>query len=134
MGQNVQLETKVIKRFVNKNRQDRYLQFILTQKNRQKFINELPHFQDFIWSLFKHIDKNEEQITLMMLKKNRLKDKSCYVISFDPIIDTQIMEVTEAIKEVVNNNMGTILVFGDAEIVLYGGEEIKSRYISILNI
>ncbi|GEM_PF-896047 len=132
MGHNIHLESKVIKRFVNKNRQDRYLQFILTQKNRQKFINELPHFRDFNWSLFEALDKNEEQITLMMLKNNKLYEKPCYIISFDPSIDTKTMEVTDAFREVVNFNMGTILVFGDAELVLYGGEEIKSRFISIL--
>ncbi len=132
MGQNIDLESKVIKRFVNKKKQDRYLQFILTQKNRQKFINELPHFHDFNWSLFELLDKNVEQIILMMLKKYKLNDKSCYIISYDPNIDTQIMEMTEGIREVVNYNMGTILVLGDAELVLYGGEEIKSRYISSL--
>ena len=130
MGQNIDLELKVIKRFVDNRRQERYVQFISQPKNRQKFIEELPHFQDFKWSLFKHLNKDEEQILLALLQKYKLMDKNCYIISFDPEIDTLTMGVRQAIEEVVNYNMGTILVFGDAELIFYGGEELKSRYVS----
>ena len=132
MGQNIDLELKVIKRFVDDRRQERYLQFIAQPKNRQKFINELPHFRDFKWSLFEEVNKDEQQFLFLLLQKYKLTDKNCYIISFDPEIDTATMEVRQAIEEVVNYNMGTILVFGDAEFIFYGGEELKSRYVSKL--
>lgn len=130
MEQNINLEAKVIQRFVNKDKQERYLGFVSSPKNRWKFTNELPHFQDFKWNLFELLDKNEEVTILAALKRNNLHQKSCYVISFDPEIDTKEIDVSDAIAQIINYNMGTILVFGDAEIIVYGGEEVKSRYIS----
>ena len=130
MKQNIDLEAKVIQRFVNKDKQERYLGFVSAPKNRWKFTNELPHFQDFKWNLFEPLDKNEEFTILAGLKRNNLHQKSCYIISFDPEIDTKEIDVSEAIAQIINYNMGTILVFGNAEMIVYGGEEVKSRYIS----
>ena len=130
MKQNIDLEARVIQRFVNKDKQERYLGFISSPKNRWKFINELPHFKDFKWNLLEAISKDEENTILAAMKSYNLHQNSCYVISFDPKIDTKEMDVSDAIGEVANYNMGTILVFGDAKMIVYGGEEIKSTYIS----
>jgi hypothetical protein len=42
------------------------------------------------------------------------------------------MDVRDAINGVVNYNMGTIHVFEDVNLIVYGGEAFKSRYISKL--
>jgi hypothetical protein len=130
MNQNIDLEAKVIQRFVKKDKQERYLGFVSSSKNRWKFTKELPHFKDFKWNLFEALDKNEDFTILTALQGSNLHGKSCYVISFDPEIDTKEMDVSDAIAQIINYNMGTILVFGDAEMIVYGGEEVKSRYIS----
>jgi len=44
MGQNLDLEIKVIKRFINKSKQDRYIQFVNSLKNQPKLIL-LPHLR-----------------------------------------------------------------------------------------
>ncbi len=52
MEQDVVLEIRVINKFVTETKQNRYIQFISTPKNRNKFIRELAHFGDLNFSLF----------------------------------------------------------------------------------
>jgi hypothetical protein len=129
MTQNVDLEIKVIKRFVDKAKQDRYIQFVSSPKNRQKFISDLPHFNFFQWDLFDPVKGNEAQAIVQALQKNGVADKTCYVISENTGIDTKTLGTKEAINETVGYGMGTILVFGDADMI-YFENEMKSRFIS----
>jgi hypothetical protein len=129
MTQNADLEIKVIKRFVDKAKQHRYIQFVSSPKNRQKFISDLPHFNFFQWDLFDPVKGNEGQAIVQALQKNGVADKTCYVISENTGIDTKTLGTKEAINETVGYGMGTILVFGDADMI-YFESEMKSRFIS----
>lgn len=130
MTQNIELEIKVIKKFINKDKQDRYIQFVSLQKNRQKFISDLSHFNFLKWDLFDDVNGNEENIIIGALQKNHVDYKSCYVISENVDIDTKTLEVKEAIKETIGFGMGTILVFGNAEMIFYECETMNTRFIS----
>lgn len=130
MTQNVDLEIKVIKKFVDKAKQDRYIQFVSSPKNRYKFINDLAHFNFFKWDLFDNVKGIEEHIILKALQKNNVASKTCYVISENADIDTKTLDTKMAISETVGYSMGTILVFGDAEIIFFESETINTRYIS----
>lgn len=130
MTQNLNLEIEVIKRFVNKTKQDRYIQFVSTTKNRHKFINDLSHFNFLKWDKFDKVEGNEEQIILATLQKNKVADKNCYVISENNEIDTKTLDTKDAISETVGYGMGTILVFGNADIIYYECETMNTRYIS----
>ena len=130
MAQNVELEIEVIRRFIEKTKQDRYLQFIKTAKNRRKFLNTLAHSDSFNWDLFKEVTKNEMQVILEALNKNKIPMGECYIISENSKLDTKTMDPIQAISETVGRGMGTILVFGKADIIFYESEESKSRYIS----
>ena len=130
MTQNIHLEIKVIKRFVDKAKQDRYTQFVASLKNRHKFISDLSHFNFFQWDLFEAVKGNEEQAILQALQKNGVADKTCYVISENTHIDTKTLDAREAISETVGHGMGTILVFGDAEIIYFESETMNTRFIS----
>ena len=130
MTQNVELEIKVIKRFVDKAKQDRYIQFVSSPKNRHKFISDLSHFNFFKWDLFEAVKGKEEQAILQALQKNGVTDKACYVISENSDIDSKTLSTREAISETVGYGMGTILVFGDAEVIYFESETINTRFIS----
>jgi hypothetical protein len=130
MTQNLSLEIEVIKKFVDKTKQDRYIQFISTAKNRHKFINQLSHFNFLKWEKFDKVENNEEQTILATLQKNKVVNKRCYIISENKNIDTRTLDVQEAISETVGYGMGTILVFGNADIIYYESEEMNTRYIS----
>ena len=130
MTQNLQLEIKVIKKFVDKAKQERYIQFVSSQKNRYKFIRDLSHFNDFKWDLFDAVNGNEEQIILQALQNNNIVSKTCYVISENADIDARIIEIKKAISETAGYSMGTILVFGDADMIYFESESMNTRFIS----
>lgn len=130
MTQNTDLEIRVIKRFVHKAKQDRYIHFVSLPKNRDKFISDLPHFNFFRWELFDTVKGNEEQAILQALRKNGVADKTCYIISENTDIDTQTLDTKEAISQTVGYGMGTILVFGDADMIYFESETMNTRFIS----
>ena len=130
MTQNTDLEIKVIKKFVDKAKQDRYIQFVSSAKNRHKFINVLSHFNFFQWDLFEAVKGNEQQVILQTLQKNGVADKTCYLISENADIDTKTLDTKEAISETVGYGMGTILVFGNADMIYFESETMNTRFIS----
>ena len=124
-------EEILIKKFVEKEKQDRYLTFLSKDKTRNKFTEILYHFNDFNWKLFREIAGSENERETINLKVNSAKNIStCSVISADPDLDGKVLSVDAAIKKAVGIE-GTILIFGDADIVYYEGEAPKRRYISI---
>ena len=130
MIQDLVLEIRVIKKFVTETKQDRYIQFISTPKSRKKFIRELAHFNDLNFSLFQHNSEIDERVILETLSKNKIQSKTCYIISENVELDTKRLDISQAIEASLGFDMGTILVFGDADIIVYQGEEIKSSYMS----
>lgn len=81
--------------------------------------------------MFREIPRseNEGQVIALKIKSNK-NISTCSVISTDPEYDGKVMSVEEAIKNAIGIE-GTILIFGEADIVYYEGEAPKSRYISI---
>lgn len=126
-----QQERTLIKKFVIRDKQDRYLTFLENDKTRKKFRKELYHFNDFNWNLFREIPGNEIECETIAKRVNSKKNIStCSIISANTQYDGQILTVDEAIQNVVGIE-GIILIFGDAEIVYYEGEAPKNRYISL---
>ena len=124
-------EQILIKKFISKDKQDRYLGFLDQDKNRKKFTKELYHFKDFNWELFREISGNETVWTTIAKRVDSNKNIStCSIISANSEYDGKIMSFDEALKNIVGIE-GTILIFGDAEIVYYEGEPPKNRYISL---
>jgi len=124
-------EQTLIKKFISKDKQDRYLAFLGKDQNRKKFTKELYHFKDFNWELFREISGNETVWATIATRVNNNKNIStCSIISANSEYDGKIMAFDEAIKNIVGTE-GTILIFGDAEIVYYEGEPPKNRYISL---
>lgn len=126
-----QAEQTLIKRFVVKDKQERYLGFIGKDKTRSKFTNELYHFKDFNWKMFREIPGSEYGRNAILARVNGKKSiKSCQVVSANSEFDGKTLPIGEAIENIVGEE-GTILIFGNAEIVYYEGEAPDNRYISI---
>lgn len=129
MTTNLDLESKVIERFVTKSKKERYLTFIKSDKNRKKFLKELSHFNDLKRDLFEEIKGNELQILRDRIKSlGNIKD--CYIISELSEFDQKRHEIDSALSEVIGRGMGTIIVFGDAEMIFYEEEGPSVRWIS----
>jgi hypothetical protein len=126
-----QEERTLIKKFVIKDRQERYLSFLAEDKTRHKFTEALYHFRDFNWKLFREVrgTENEGQAIASKVKGNK-SISTCLVISANPDYDGMVLTVDEAIEHAIGIE-GTILIFGDAEVVYYEGEAPGNRYISI---
>jgi hypothetical protein len=125
----IELETLVIERFIVKTKHNRYLTFIKSDKIRYKFTLELAHFRDLRQELFDEIKGNERKII-----KDRIKSlgniNDCYLISENSELDRKRLDIDTALNDTIGNGMGTLIVFGNAEIVFYEGEGPSDRWIS----
>lgn len=129
MTSNIDIETKVIQRFVVKAKRDRYLGFIKNDKTREKFINELHHMNFLQKDLFETVEGNEYEFIKQRL--NVLANiKDCYVISENQRIDKKRLDIETALTETIGADQGTLLVFGDAEILYSEAEGFNNRLIS----
>jgi hypothetical protein len=128
---NTQLEIEVIEKFVRKEKQSRYKQFISSDKNRRKFVRELSHFKDFKLEMFEEIKDNQGDIILRQLKLIKGDRNNCYVISENAVIDQKQLSIEEAIS-FLDSDLATILVFGKAEMIYYEGEPPNNKVISKL--
>lgn len=129
MTSDINIETKVIQRFVIKPKRDRYLGFINNMKTREKFINDLHHMNFLQQDLFDKVEGNEREFI-----KHRLSFlgniKDCYVISENNRIDKKRLDIDTALTKVIGADQGTLLVFGDAEILYSEAEGFNNRLIS----
>jgi exopolysaccharide biosynthesis protein len=118
------LEIRVIKKFFKKEKQDRYIGFVSSGKNRQKFIRELSHLKDLQWNLFEEVSSFYPK-QIQGFKSNQ----ACYVISEDTSVDQTFIAVDE-IHELTDSGNAFILVFGAADQMYYEGEPPFNRYMS----
>ena len=125
----IELEIKVITKFLNSAKRDRYVNFIKNKKNRLKFLNDLSNVDFLNQELFEKVDGNESEII-----KDRIKSigniKDCYVISENKNIDQKRMSIENALIETIGADEGTLLIFGNAEIVYSEAEGFNNRWIS----
>jgi hypothetical protein len=125
----IDIEKKVIERFVVKTKRDRYLTFVESDKTRHKFISELAHFRDLRKERFDEISGDEKKII-----KDRIKSlgniKDCYLISENSELDRKRLDIDTALNMTIGYGMGTFIVFGDAEIVFYEAEGPSDRWLS----
>lgn len=126
---NLDIETKVVERFVIKTKRDRYLTFIKNDKTREKFISDLHHMNFLQTDLFDKVDGNEYDVIKARIKSlGNLSD--CYLISDSSRLDKKILDIDTALRETIGSDSGTIIVFGDAEIIYSEAEGLNNRWIS----
>jgi hypothetical protein len=129
MTSNTDIEIKVIERFVDKTKRERYLNFIKSDKTREKFIKDLHHMNFLNQDIFDKVEGNE-----FVFIKKRIEAigniSHCYVISENKSIDKKQLDIETALRETIGADQGTLLVFGDAEILYSEAEGFKNRWIS----
>ncbi|MGI4866413.1 MAG: hypothetical protein ACRYFZ_20980 [Janthinobacterium lividum] len=131
MAQDLDLEVKVVSRFVVKAKRDRYLSFVTSPRNRGKLLADLHSATVFLkMEAFEQVIGLEEETIKQTLQRHGLSTSTCYVISDNKSLDTQRLPLPEALCAVVGWGLGTLLVFGDAQVVYFEGEGKNIRYIS----
>src|SRR6266702_6871936 len=101
----VDIEVKTIKKFIIKDKQERYLTLISASNKRKKFINELAHFSHLKPGCFEHL--KGVTISELILRIGAYKD--CYVISENNTIDAKRIDTLKALNLTLGYGMGTLL-------------------------
>ena len=79
--------------------------------------------------MFDKVEGNEHEFIKQRIKLlGNLKD--CYVISENQRIDKKRLDIDTALTETIGADQGTLLVFGDAEILYSEAEGFNNRWIS----
>jgi hypothetical protein len=130
MAQNTELEQQVINRFVTKSKRERHLQFVTSAKNRKKFIKDLHSGQFFVANALERVTGSEKSVIQQALAQLGMTAQTCYVISENKVIDTQTLALSDALRQVVGWGAGTILVFGEADLIFVELDGLRNRYIS----
>ena len=130
-------ETAVIRAFVQRDKQDRFLGFLANPKNRKKFTESLSHFrwfdQSFAASIPWKVDQNpkltlwEKHVSGMENIYRLLKSKgaglTCWVMSEDSEIDGRELDLRAALEHVNGRQIGTILSCVPGKLAYFESED-----------
>ncbi|HEY1161110.1 MAG TPA: hypothetical protein VGE83_10790 [Terracidiphilus sp.] len=128
-------EEATIKAFVLREKQERFLSFIASPKNRRKFTGELANFnwfdQRFTTSVPWKVDpslslwgrhlQGISNVSHLLYSKGA--GKTCWVISNNGKIDGQEMDLETALESVVGSDWGTILSCIPGKLAYFNGED-----------
>jgi hypothetical protein len=121
-------EESVVKAFILPVRQERYLEFLKSPKKRAKFIAQLAHFKHLNPKFVVGIPGNQQNPTsLLKLLTEKGAGPNCWVMSEDPALDEQEMDLEAALKETIGRQMGTILSCVPGRLAYFEDED--GRYV-----
>jgi hypothetical protein len=103
-------ELSLIAAFVNRNRRDRYREFVSNPRLRHKFTNQLAHFSDFDPKYRLSIPSNSlfaDNIACELQKRH--SPDIVFAISENPALDQKELPLVEALQQTVGRGMGTVL-------------------------
>jgi len=121
-------EEATVRAFILPVRQERYLEFLKTPKNRPKFISQLAHFKHLDPRFIAAITGNQTKpSSLLKLLTAKGAGPKCWVISENSELDGQEMELETALKKTVGYEMGTFISCVAGKLAYFEDED--SRYI-----
>jgi len=113
-------EAAVIRAFVQRDKQERFLGFLSNPKNRRKFIESLSHFrwfdQTFAASIPWKVDPNPKL-------KSKGAGLTCWVMSEDSEIDGRELDLRAALEHVNGRQIGTILSCVPGKLAYFESED-----------
>jgi hypothetical protein len=122
-------EILLIKQFVVKDRQDRYLNLLQTDKGRNKFKSYISHFKDLnkkycipAYTLHSHVE-------LYDLLKLEGAPNTCYIISENSKYDLRFLDITDAGKQLFSSGISFFLSCIPGKLAYYEGEDINERFL-----
>jgi hypothetical protein len=103
-------ELSLIAAFVNRNKRDRYRDFVSNPRLRHKFTNQLAHFSDFDPKYRLSIPSNSlfaDNIACELQKRH--SPDIVFAISENPALDQKELPLVEALQQTIGRGMGTVL-------------------------
>ena len=128
-------EASVIRAFVQRDKQERFLGFLASRKNRKKFTESLSHFRWFDprftasvqWKVDPKLSLWEKHCAgienIVRLLKSKGAGATCWAISEDAEIDGRQLDLREALKHVRGRQIGTILSCVPGRLAYFEGED-----------
>jgi len=103
-------EEAIVRAFIIPVRQERYLGFLKTPKNRKKFIDQLPHFKHLNLEFVVDVRGAQSSASGIydLLKAKGAGDK-CWIMSENSELDGKELKLQTALKETVGRRMGTFI-------------------------
>ncbi|MGI4884131.1 MAG: hypothetical protein ACRYFR_04135 [Janthinobacterium lividum] len=124
----------VIKNFVVKHRQERYL-VMLTKPNPSGGygFGQLAHFtQELDLRFCKQIPGALRNVASVLKEINSLTQTlECYVMHERNALDGNWMSIEEGLDKVLGQNEGAFIIIDNGEIIYHESENIKGRYIGV---
>ena len=103
-------ENSLIAAFVNRNKRDRYREFVSNPRSRHKFTHQLAHFTDFDPKYRLPFPSNSLFVDNIARElQKRQSPNVVFAISEDPALDQKELPLVEALQQIVGRGMGTVL-------------------------
>lgn len=101
-----------VRNFILKDKRERCLQQLLSDKNRPKFTDELNHSWERIFDmrLFTYLDKNNNDYPAVKKQLNLTVNELCYIISDEIQLDNKVLTFAEAFSLLEFADFGTLIV------------------------
>jgi hypothetical protein len=128
-------EAAVIRAFVQRDKQERFLVFLATPKNRKKFTDSLSHFRWFDqrftasmpWKVDPKLKPWAKHVSgiknICRLLKSKGAGPTCWAISEDAEIDGRELDLSAAIEHVNGRGIGTILSCVPGKLAYFESED-----------
>jgi hypothetical protein len=123
-------EIRLVRTFVVPAKVDRYVGFLKKQKTRSKFLKLLYHFDHFDCRFVRQIapkSQTAERILHNLLSMSA--PRTCHLISANPDLDGLACDLGEAVRQVVGECPGTIVVCDPVRLAYYEGEHSGNRFV-----
>lgn len=122
-------ELLLIKAFVIKERQERYINLIATEKGRKKFRTYIPHFKDLNSKYCIPLHSFQSYSQLCDLLNSEGAFDICYIISENSQYDMKSLSLINATKQLFNSGIAYFMSCVPGKLVYYEGEEANQRYL-----
>jgi hypothetical protein len=120
-------ELLLFKTFVIKQRQDRYINLIATDKGRKKLRSYIAHFEDIESKYSTPLHSLKTNQGLVDLLKSEGAPPICYIIAENSKYDMKSLPLTDAITQLFNSGMAFFLSCIPGKLAYYEGENSSKR-------
>lgn len=127
-------EEGIIESFILLTSRQRVLGFLGNDRHRRKVTNGLAHQRILDPSKMFQIPKDQQTMkAIVKMLKLKKAPQTCYVISENPVLDGQFLELSDALNATIGYGMGTIISCIPGKLAYYEGEEKNERYLLMCN-
>jgi len=123
----MQDELLLFKAFVIKQRQDRYVNLVATDKGRKKLRSYIAHFEDIEGKHATPLRALQTSQELIDLLKSKRAPSTCYIIAENSQYDMKTLPLNDAINQLFNSGIAFFLSCIPGKLAYYESENSSER-------